>query len=196
MIHPVLTNSPALTTQVEALTPTTPPLAPLDLSQGHNPYGISPGSMSPASPRGGGVEALRLSRSSFSALNINRTGTPSGSALGFGTSPGASGSGSGSGSGTGSGLIIGNGNGNTNGSASGSSTPYGNLNLAGALAGGGAPGSATPQEETKKNQAMYPSRVVLTSECSFLGSSASGLGGILETTENYSARELVVGKEG
>jgi hypothetical protein len=61
-----------------------------------------------------------------------------------------------------------NGNGQGQASGSGSSTPYGNLSLAGAVAGGGAPGSATPvkEEEGDKKKALYPSRVVLTSESS------------------------------
>ena len=137
------------------------PCGPASSANGHghaseNPYGISPGSMSPASPRGGGgVEALRLSRASFSALNLS--GTPGRSTPGALTS---NGTGSGSGSGSGSGLIQGQ------ASGSGSSTPYGNLSLAGAVAGGGAPGSATPakEEEGDKKKALYPSRVVLTSE--------------------------------
>lgn len=54
-------------------------------------------------------------------------------------------------------------------SPSGGNTPYGNLSLAGAQAGGGAPGaltppsSATPKDKEKK-EGLYPSRVVLTSK--------------------------------
>ena len=59
-------------------------------------------------------------------------------------------------------------NGITSTSPSGGNTPYGNLSLAGAQAGGGAPGaltppsSATPKDKEKK-EGLYPSRVVLTS---------------------------------
>ena len=55
-------------------------------------------------------------------------------------------------------------------SPTGTSTPYGNLSLAAAAAGGGAPGSLTPpnavvtKDGKEKKEGLYPSRVVLTSE--------------------------------
>ncbi|ORY26814.1 GTP cyclohydrolase N terminal-domain-containing protein [Naematelia encephala] len=77
----------------------------------------SNGTISPiSSPRqGGGIEALRASRGSFSQT-----------------------------------------------AASGASTPYGNLSLAGAVAGGGGPGPNSPRKEEDAKKGLYPSRVVLT----------------------------------
>lgn len=54
-------------------------------------------------------------------------------------------------------------------SPNGRESPYGNLSLAAATHGAGAPGSLTPpgkEKETKdaKKEGLYPSRVVLTSK--------------------------------
>ena len=51
-------------------------------------------------------------------------------------------------------------------SPNGRETPYGNLSLAAATHGAGAPGSLTPpgKEKEGKKEGLYPSRVVLTSE--------------------------------
>jgi hypothetical protein len=129
-----------------------------------SPLSISP---RPAGLHGGGVEALRLSRAGSLGTSLPSSPGPNASfpanaAAAPGPAPAASASGA-----------------NTNGTA----TPYGNLSLAAATYGAGAPGALTPpnvsagllasaiameekerEKDKERKKGLYPSRVVLTSE--------------------------------
>jgi hypothetical protein len=146
-------RTPSFPTMHRASLADSTPSSPLMAGVDHIPCAPAPGS-SPSSPLstsprpGGGVEALRLSRGSITSSPAPGSGRDI-----FAMT-------------TGAGSI----------GAAGSSTPYGNLSLAAATHGAGAPGALTPpnghagllasameDKEKEKKKGLYPSRVVLTS---------------------------------